>query len=284
MSNCLKIGDYLLDGDQIISALVRYKLLEPMVGQILLDEAIQEVPLSKQELFHTLFGATDAPIPEDFESFIQQWCQIKGVTMDYFKSVVLRELQVQKFKQLRFGSQVESEFLRIKSELDQVEYSLIQLTHLPQAQELYFQLRDDGADFMQLAQQYSLGPESLTGGRVGPVSLSTLPIEVATLFRSEQVGTVYGPIPFADGFWLVRLEQFTAARLNEVTRVDLINRLYNQWLQTQTKAMTEKPGTIAVLSGTALPGAVQSDTVPSDAMQSDAGSSDAVGRLPVATK
>lgn len=269
MSDCLKIGDYLLDGDQIISALVRYKLLETMVGQILLDEAIKDVPLSKQELFYTLFGATEAPIPDDFEGFIKQWCQLKGVTLDYFKSVVLRELQVQKFKQLRFANQVESEFLQLKSELDQVEYSLIQLTHLPRAQELYFQLRDDGADFTQLAQQYSLGPERLTGGLVGPVPLSTLPIEVATLFRSEQVGTVYGPIPVADGFWVVRLEQFTAARLTEATRADLMNRLYNQWLQTQIKAMTETPGTIAVLSNV-----VSSSAVPSNA----------VGRLPVAAK
>jgi hypothetical protein len=274
MSNCLKIGDYLLDGDQIISALVRYKLLEPMVGQIVLDEAIQEVPLSKQELFYTLFGTTDAPIPEDFEGFIKQWCQLKGVTLDYFQSVVIRELQVQKFKQLRFANQVESEFLRIKSELDQVEYSLMQLTDLPRAQELYFQLRDDGADFMQLAQQYSEGPERLTGGWIGPVPLATLPIEVAALFRSEQVGTIYGPIPIASGFWIVRLEQFTAARLTDATRLDLTNRLYSRWLQTQTKAMTDNPGTIAVLSDVALAGAVSAEDE----------STDAVGRLPVAAK
>lgn len=246
MGNCLKIGDYLLDGDQIITALIRYKLLEPMVGQILLDEALKDVPLSKQELFYTLFGATEAPVPEDFEGFIHQWCQLKGVTLDYFSSVVLRELQVQKFKQLRFANQVESEFLRIKSDLDQVEYSLIQLTNLSQAQELYFQLRDDGVDFAQLAQRYSLGNERSTGGWVGPVPLSTLPVEVATLFRHEQVGIVYGPIPIADGFWIVRLEQFTAARLTDATRADLINRLYNQWLQAQIQTMTATPGTIAV--------------------------------------
>lgn len=246
MSNCLKIGDYLLNGDQVISALVRYKLLEPMVGQLLLDAIIKDIPLSKQELFCTLFGTTEAPLPEDFEGFIHQWCQLKGVTLDYFNSVVLRELQVQKFKQLQFASQVESEFLRTKSDLDQVEYSLIQLTNLSLAQELYFQLRDDGADFGSLAQQYSLGNERLADGWVGPVSLSTLPIEVATLFRTEQVGMVYGPIPIADSFWIVRLEQFTAARLTEATRADLINRLYNQWLQAQVRTMTATPGTIAI--------------------------------------
>lgn len=265
MSNYLKIGDRLLDGDQIISSLVRYKLLETMVGQILLDDVLQNIPLSKQELFYTLFGNTEIPVPDDFDGFISQWCQFKGVTLDYFKSVVLRELQVQKFKQLQFADQVESEFLRSKADLDQVEYSLIQLNNLSMAQELYFQLRDDGADFTQLAQQYSLGPERLTGGWVGPVPLSTLPIEVVTLFRNEPVGVVYGPVPVGDCFWVVRLEQFTAARLTEATRNDLINRLYNQWLHAQIRVMTNTPGTIAIQTN-----AVQ-NAVP-----------DVVERLPVA--
>ena len=164
---------------------------------------------------------------------------------------MLRELRVQKFKQLRFADQVESEFLRIKSDLDHVEYSLIRLADLTLAQELYFQLRDDGVEFAYLAQQYSLGRERLSGGWVSPVSLSTLPIAVATLFRSEQVGVIYGPVPVSDEFWIVRLEQFTAARLTEATRVDLVDRLYTQWLQSQVKRITETPGMIAVQSDAA---------------------------------
>lgn len=246
MSSCLKIGHRRLNGDQLISALVRYKLLEGLVGQVLLDEVLQEVPLSKQELFYTLIGEPNTPIPDDFESFLTQWCKHKGVTPEYFHAVVLRELQLQKFKQLQFSDQVESEFLRLKSELDQVEYSLIQLADLSLAQEIYFQLRDDGADFARLAQRFSLGSERQTGGWVGPLPLSTLPIEIATLFRNKQVGVVYGPVPVADGFWIVRLEQYTTARLTEATRANLVNRLYTQWLQTQVKTMIDTPGVIAV--------------------------------------
>jgi hypothetical protein len=252
MTNCLKIGHRLLDGDQIISALVQYKLLETLVGQLLLDEALKEMPFSKQELLHTLTGGTDIPVPENFDLFISQWCQRQGFTPEYFKAVVVRELRIQKFKQLRFANQVESEFLRIKTDLDQVEYSLIQLTDLALAQEVYFQLRDDGAEFARLAQRYSLGSERQTGGWIGPISLSALPIEIATLFRNQQTGIVYGPVPVADIFWIVRLEQFTAARLTEATRTMLINRLYNQWLQTQVKVVTGTPGAIAVQPNAAM--------------------------------
>jgi parvulin-like peptidyl-prolyl isomerase len=246
MSTCLKIGNRLLNGDQLISALVQYKLLEPLVGQVLIDDIIRDVPISQQELFQALVGNADVEMPENFEEFVQQWCQHKGITSEYFNAVLLRGLRVDKFKHLQFAHQVESEFLRSKSDLDQVEFSLIQLTNLPLAQELYFQLRDDGAEFAKLAQHYSLGNERQTGGWVGPLPMSSLPIEIAALFRNEQVGMIYGPVPVAEHFWIVRLEKLTSARLTEATRTNLINQLYDRWLQTQVRSLFATPGTIAV--------------------------------------
>jgi hypothetical protein len=253
MNTCLKIGNRLLDGDQIISALVQYKLLEPLVGQILLDELLRNVPLSKQELVQALMGSSHASIPEDFNAFLTQWCKEQGITPTYLDTVLLRELRIEKFKQLRFATQIESEFLRHKSDFDQIEYSLIQVANLAFAQELYFQLRDDGADFAQLAQQFSLGVERQVGGWIGPVPLSTLPIEVANLLREGRLGVIYGPVPIADRFWLVRLERLLSARLTAATRINLIDRLYTQWLQTQVQAFIASPGSIGIQSHSSEP-------------------------------
>lgn len=246
MSSCLKIGHRLLNGDQIISALVQYKLLETLVGQVLLDEVVKEIPVSKQELLQILTGTAAETPPDDFEPLISQWCEQRGVTLEYFHTVILRDFQVKKFKHLYFANQVESEFLRVKTDLDQVEYSLLRVADLPLAQELYFQLRDDGAEFTQLVRQYSLGNERETGGKIGPVALSALPEAIATLFCNEQPGIIYGPVPIGDEFWIVRLAQFTAARLTETTRINLINRMYNQWLQVQVKKVLSTPGMLAV--------------------------------------
>ncbi|MCY7277953.1 MAG: peptidylprolyl isomerase [Phormidesmis sp. CAN_BIN44] len=202
----------------------------------------------KQEVFYMLVGVTDTPIPDDFESFLTQWCQQKGITLDYFKAVMMRGWQLQKFKRLRFADQVESEFLRSKSDLDRVEYSLIQLDDLALAQEIYFQLRDDGVEFAPLAQQYSLGSERRTGGWVGPVALSGLPISIANLFRNQQTGIVHTPVSINDRVWVVRLERFIAARLTEETRTTVIDRLYDQWLQIQVQTVIDTPGAIAVQS------------------------------------
>lgn len=246
MSSCLKIGHRLLNGDQIISALVQYKLLETLVGQVLLDEVVKEIPVSQQELFQILIGTTEETPPDNLERFLSQWCEQRGVTLEYFNTVILRDFRVRKFKHLHFANRVESEFLRVKTDLDLVEYSLLRVTDLPLAQELYFQLRDDGAEFTQLARQYSLGNERETGGRIGPVSLSTLPDAISTLFSNEQIGVIYGPVPIDDEFWIVQLEQFTPARLTETTRTNLINRMYNQWLQVQVKKVLGTPGMLAV--------------------------------------
>lgn len=258
MNTCLKIGDRRLEGGEIIASLVRYKLLEPLIGQILLDDAIKEIALSELEVLRALTGNASINSSEDFPAFVQQWCQSTGVTPEYFQAVVLRELQVQKFKQLHFANQVVSEFLRVKPELDQVEYSLLQLSDSALAQELYFLLRDDGADFAHLIQQYSIDaeldrppdnlPESPMQGWIGPVSLSTLPFEVATLFRQGQPGAIYGPIPIADRFWIVRLEKLNSARLTDTTWLQLLNRLFDRWLKVQVQSFLSKPDTVAVLS------------------------------------
>ncbi|MGG6264912.1 peptidylprolyl isomerase [Leptolyngbya sp. AN03gr2] len=248
MSNCLKIGGRLLDSDQMISALVQYKLLEPLVGHLLLDEVFKEVPLLKQEVFHTLTGGADDAIPDNFEQFVAQWCQQRDITLEYFQTVMIREWQLQKFKQIQFATQVESEFLRMKPDLDQVEYSLIQLEDSSLAQELYFQLRDDGIAFSKLAREHSLGDEKQSEGWVGPVPFSTLPIDIAALFRHQRAGVVYPPVRIGDRCWIVRLERLIAARLTHATRTQVIERLYNRWLQTQIQQVMNTPGAIAVQS------------------------------------
>jgi hypothetical protein len=242
--SALKIGDRHLDSEQIVSALVQYKLLEPLVGQVLLDEVIAHVPLSEQELLSAL-GRTDLGrtenAEEDLQEFVNHWCQQMNVTPAYFKGVVLRELRVEKFKQMEFAPQIEPEFLRLKSEFDQVEFSLLQLSDLALAQELYFHLRDDGADFEPLARQYG------GGGKVGPMSLSALPQGVAGWFRSGRSG-VCEPIAVGECFWIVRLEKFIAASLTDAVRLSLMNRLYDRWLSSRVAQFMTQPGAVQMQS------------------------------------
>jgi parvulin-like peptidyl-prolyl isomerase len=255
-NHCLKIGDRLFCGDQIISALVEYKLFESLIGQVILDQMLKDVPLSKQEIYTALIessGLPDiSPIPDNFEEFLVQWCEQQDVTWDYLDKVILRDLRIEKFKRFYFNKKIESEFLRTKPELDRVEYSRIQVSDPVLAQELYFQLRDDGAEFAQLACQHASDSEQsgeqLATSWTESTCLAALPPEVADLLRTGEVGKIYEPIPVDEVFWIVKLEQIVPARLTDATRSVLIERLYDQWLQSQVKKLMSQPGAIALQS------------------------------------
>lgn len=253
MRSCLQIGQHQLDVDQIMTALIRYRMLETLVGQTLLDETTQAVTLSSGEIVAALGGDIDLLEPEEVEPFIRKWCHDRNITGEYFQGVILRELRIEKFKRLNFADQVESEFLRIQSDLDRVEYSWLQLDDRTLAQELYFQLRDDGVTFADLSR--AQGQAWQAGEGQGPVPLSSLPVEVALVFRQGGVGQVSGPLEIADRLWIVRLDHFEAARLTAATRTDLMNALYNRWLQAQIKALLAQPGAIGV-------GTIPDDPVP----------------------
>jgi parvulin-like peptidyl-prolyl isomerase len=137
-----------------------------------------------------------------------------------------------------------SRFIHIRSELDQIEYSCLQVNDFFLAQELYFQLHDDGVDFASLARRYSLGEEQQTGGRAERAALTTLPPEVSHILANGRIGEVYGPIAVANLFWIVRPEYRMVASLTEATRAMLTERVYRRWLQTQVQTLMAQPNAI----------------------------------------
>jgi hypothetical protein len=288
MSHGLRIGHHSLDGNQMITALIRYRLLEPLASQLVLDEAIQTVSLSVEEVVSALSDGAIAPDhlatedgsagnhpdhpsvidshPEsshfseegslmerypldskrapNSQTVIYEWCRRRNITPDYFNSVVLRDLRIQKFKQLRFADRIPSEFLKLSSELDQVEYSWVHCESASLAQELVFHLRDDGATFANVAAT----PGAIAGEWQG--SAAQLPSEVAAVLQRGAEGRIHGPLTMANRRWIVRLERWRSAHLNAATRTLILNRLFNQWLQTQVKTLLAEPGAIAPLMAT----------------------------------
>ncbi len=247
MTAGLKIGDRLLNTNQIINALIQYKLMDSLIGQVLLDEAIQTIELVPEAIWQWLMGSTAAVLPSDFETAIAHWCDTQGITPAYFQAVMLREWRVEQFKQHYFADQLESEFLRTKAWFDLVVYSVIQVDSLTLAQELYYQVRDDGVSFTAIAAEW-LAPESDSTTCVGPIPLATVPPPLRPHLQADQVGIVQKPVLAGDRYWVVRLDQFIAARLTAATRRDLTNRLFDHWLQAKVNDLRTMPDAITVRS------------------------------------
>ena len=126
----LRIGQRELTVDQVFRYLSTSKLLPQFVRDIILEDALQIVPYT----------------PEDLEATgrsLAQQQQYRHLDWDSLKILALRFLRVEKFKELSWGKSIESYFLKRRYDLDQVICSIIQTPDSSLAQELYFRIQNE---------------------------------------------------------------------------------------------------------------------------------------------
>jgi parvulin-like peptidyl-prolyl isomerase len=241
MSFSIQIGNQTITPDNVMPRLARYQLLPQLIREAILDQAIADITCSPEE--------SQAAIQQfcqqqkiSSEAELGTWLQSRGIAPELFESIAQRPLKLEKFKQQIFGNKLESYFLKRKSALDQVIYSLIRTKDMGMAQELYFRLEDDQSSFAQLARDHSQGPEAETGGLVGPVELEIPHPSMARMLSISQPGQLWPPTRIGEWMIIVRLEKFMPAQLNQSTQNRLLQELFQQWLQEQLKTVSIETG------------------------------------------
>lgn len=230
----LQIGNRTIQSKELLPLLANYQLLPQLIRELIIDEATatieseaEELAQAKQKFFaeKQLTQATD----------IQAWLAHQGFTTEQFDNIILRKLKLEKFKQITWANKLESYFFQLKAKLDKVIYSLLRTQDPGLAQELYFRLQAKEQSFAEVAQKYSEGPESQTGGLVGPVEQSSLHPNMVQLLTSCQPGEISLPTRIAEWFVIVRVEKFIPAQLDEPMKARLLNELFEAWMQEQQK-------------------------------------------------
>ena len=135
------------------------------------------------------------------------------------------QVRMQKLIETRYQERVEPYFLERRKELEQVVYGLIRLHNQGAAEELYLRLINDGADFSELAQLHSLGEERFTHGLVGPMLISQPHPTIRAVLESLKVGEVHAPFRVDSWVLLVLMEHRQPARLNDATKIQLLQEL-----------------------------------------------------------
>ncbi|GAC1448228.1 MAG: hypothetical protein NVS2B14_17690 [Chamaesiphon sp.] len=229
MPPILKVGNRIINEAEIIPLLAGYRLLPQLWRELMISEAIalvectiSETTLARQQFYeqHQLTG----------EAEISSWLAYYGMRREQLEALAIRELKIEKFKQATWGHRLEAYFLNQKSQLDQVIYSLLRTSDAEVAQELYFRLSAGEQSFASLAGAYSQGPESQTGGLLGPVALCQLHPELAQKLSKSQPGQLWPPIRLDNWIAIIRLEKFIPAQLDEPMRQHLLDRLFENWL------------------------------------------------------
>ena len=130
-----------------------------------------------------------------------------------------------------FSDDVTLRFLETKLDLDQISYSLIRVSDGDLAFELHQRLQEAEASFEELAAEFSEGPEQSSGGRIGPVPVNQAHPTVANKLRTSQEGQLWPPF-FLENIWLIlRLDQWDGARLNDATRSELLDQIFDEWVE-----------------------------------------------------
>jgi hypothetical protein len=214
-----------------INRLVRQQGLAPALARAwLIDQLLQAIhldPAHEQRLVEAWLQRQGAGEGAEREA----WLQRQRLLPADLPVIAGREARLQHFREQRFGPEVEVQFLRRKPELDQAVYSLLRVRDRQLAEELHQRLRDDGADFGELAARYAEGRERHSRGLFGPLPLTAARPEISGRLRVGQPGQLWPPFA-AKGYWvLLRLEQQLPARLNEPTRARMMEELFEAWLK-----------------------------------------------------
>ena len=227
----IQVANHTITAEQIIPLLGDYQMLAKLRREILIDRAIESISctsIEKTQAIRQFYHQNGLALNSDFDSWLKKHC----LTPEQVETLAIRNLKIEKFKQLTWGEKLGTYFIRRKKQLDRVVFSLIRIQELDLAQELYFRLQAREQSFAELAKEYSQGPESLIGGFVGPIELGNLPLALAEVLFTSQIGQI---CPISHGEWqmIVRLEQTIPAQLDELMRQKLLNELFELWLSQQ---------------------------------------------------
>lgn len=233
MSAILTIDNQTITSEEFLLLLDKYHLLPHLAREVIIDHAITNIDCTKEELTQACQQFFEQ-YRINTDSQINNWLQQQKMTWEQFQFQLERKLKLEKFKQDNWGRKIESYFLKCQ-QLDQVLYSLIKVQEAGVANELYFRIQEKESSFTELAQQYSQGPEALTGGLIGPVELSTLPPLIAQMLHSSEPGQLLPPTEIGDSWVIIRLEQLIHARLDQAMRQRLLDEQFQLWLVEQVQ-------------------------------------------------
>ena len=162
---------------------------------------------------------------------LEKWLLANKKTEKEINNILFNSLKIKKFKNNKFKEHVESLFLKKKSLLDRVTYSLIRVKSRAKAAELHLRLKEEEATFPDLASTFSEGVENVLHGLIGPVEFGNINPIISERLRNSSPGELWPPFEIESWWLILRSERFIPATLNEAMESRLINEMYENWIK-----------------------------------------------------
>ena len=229
MSVVLEVDNQVYTAEDLVPLLTQYQILPKLAQEILTDKAIAGIKCTEEENTKT-FNQFCQQNQLKSEEEVQKWLEKQGMNREQLQNLITKKLRIDKYKQEIWNDQVDAHFIKRKSQLDRVVYSLIRVEKPEVAQELYFRIKDDQNAFSALAMEYSQGTEAQTGGLIGPVEINAPHPKIAQILTTCQAGQLVPPTRVGEWIVIVRLENYISAKLDHSMRQRMLDELFNRWL------------------------------------------------------
>lgn len=159
------------------------------------------------------------------------WLSDQQITAAEWEAGIRDRLLTQKLQQELFGNEVESYFAQNRLDFDQVVLYQIIVPYEQLANELFYQIEESEISFFEAAHLYDLDANRRQHcGYEGKLYRWSLKPEIAAVVFAATPGQVIHPIHTEQGFHLLRVEEFISAQLNPETRQEILQRLFQDWL------------------------------------------------------
>ena len=198
-----------------VSELAKYGLLDNAIKYRIMSDLIknniklkEEIALKLKEQFYKKIGFKN----NDERDL---WLKKRNLTIEELDDITQLKFKWKIFCKNKFKSSLRSIFLKKKDEFDTVIYSLLRVNNQNLIRELYQQIYEKEFTFLEIASQYSDGPEKRTGGLIGPVAMSNPHPFLKELLRVSLPGQLSPPIKFDKWWILIRLEELNSAKFDE---------------------------------------------------------------------
>jgi parvulin-like peptidyl-prolyl isomerase len=234
MSVVLEVSDRVYTAEDLVPLLKQYQMLPKLAQEILIDKAIVSIDCTPEEstLAYNQFCQQNQFTTEEQ---VNAWIEQQGMNREQLETIITKKFRMEKYKEKTWGGKVEAHFMKRKSMLDRVVYSLIRIDKAEVAQELYFRIQEGENTFSELAMEYSLGTEAQTGGLIGPVEINAPHPKIAQVLATSKPGQLIPPTRVGEWIVIIRLENYLSAQLDQPMRQRMLDELFRDWLNEEMK-------------------------------------------------
>ena len=211
--------------------LKRWGLLRRIKREMLVDKYLESVDMPNEEIKKTIIKQWLQQNKIKNQAELDSWIKKNEMQIDDWESYIVRSWQWAEYCLESFRADLNSYYLKRKSSLDKVTYSLLRTESKDLADEFYLRIKEAEDTFSQLASEYSEGPEKKTQGYVGPVSMGQTHPAIAKLLISSKEKQLWSPRKLEKWWVIIRLEKLECTQLDENMKRNLACELGDLFIE-----------------------------------------------------